>query len=25
VKAIKGYRRTANIPKEEYSLSDLLR
>ena len=25
VKAIKGYRRTANIPKGEYSLSDLLR
>ena len=25
VKAIKEYRRTANIPKEEYSLSDLLR
>lgn len=25
VKAIKGYRRTANIPKREYSLSDLLR
>ena len=25
VKAIKEYRRTANIPKGEYSLSDLLR